>query len=76
MNSNNDDDDDDEDDDNDDDDYDKCRYSNQETVAQSCIPCPGCFKMARTLDLYKEWQDRMLRLLRENVTKVYCKVRI
>lgn len=75
MNSNHDDDDDDEDDDNDDNDYDKCRYSNQETVAESCIPC-GCFKMAQTLDLYKEWQDRMLRLLRENVTKVYCKVRI
>ena len=75
MNSNHDDDDDDEDDDNDDDGYDKCRYSNQETVAESCIPC-GCFKMAQALDLYKEWQDKMLRLLRENVTKVYCKVRI
>ena len=72
MNSNHDD----EDDDNDDDDYDKkSRYSNQETVAESCIPC-GCFKMAQALDLYKEWQDKMLRLLRENVTKVYCKVRI
>ena len=38
MNSNNhddDDDDDDDNDDNDDDDYDKCRYSNQETVAHA-----------------------------------------
>ena len=75
MNSNHDDDDDDEDDNNDDDGYDKCRYSNQETVAESCIP-RGCFKMAQTLDLYKERHDRILRLLRENVTKVYCKVRI
>ena len=38
MNSN----DDDEDDDNDDDDYDKCRYSNQETVAESCTRGGHC----------------------------------
>jgi len=35
MNSNNDDDDDGDDDDNDDDEYDKCIYSNQETVAHA-----------------------------------------